>query len=264
MRIHIFPVVLVAFACASPPPQQPARQATSRPALAAGKSAAHELGRKIVTNAGYDNLHEVAQVDFSFVVKDAGKTVFEARHQWDLANDRARIAWTDKAGTRNEAWLDIRKKSAVGTKDGVLVTGAERAALSEAAYGRYINDTYWLMMPLKLFDPGTQLTAEDKETVDGTTYEILRLSFDQVGLTPGDEYRLYIDDGGFRIHGWQMLLTGRKERPSYVTWEDYRPVGPLLLAHRHRIEGTKREVLLEGTQAFREVRNGVFTPPSPP
>ena len=259
----ILPALLLGAACATPPAPTPAKKAGSQPALAAGQSLAHKLGRRIVVNSGFDELRQVAQIDFDFVVKDAGKRVFEARHRWDQQNGRARISWADKAADQYEAWLDVATKRAQGTKNGVRVTGAELDALSKSAYARYINDTYWLMMPLKLFDPGTTLQAEDKETVGGTTYEILRLSFKGVGLTPGDVYRLYVDDGGFRIHRWQMLLQGRSDKPVFVTWEDYRPVGPLLLAHRHRVEGTEREILLERTLAHRQVRDAVFVFPPP-
>ena len=253
-------------ACASQPTtsnEGPA-SASSRPAVSADDSAAGQLGRRIVENSGFDSLNEVAQIDFDFVVTDDGKSVFKAKHRWDRKNGRARIEWKDKTGATTVAWLDVATRTAVGTIDGKLVTGADAESLSKSAYGRYINDTYWLLMPLKLFDPGTTLESEDKETVDGTTYEILRLSFEGVGLTPGDVYRLYIDDGGYRIHGWQMLLQGRKDKPRYVTWEDYKPVGPLLISHRHRIEGTKREIVMEGTLAHRFVREKAFIPPKPP
>ena len=264
MRISaIFAALFFVAACATQPSEPPKNQAGSQPALAAGNSTAHKLGRRIVANSGFDELHQVAQLDFTFVVQDAGQRVYEVKHQWDLRNSRDRIAWTDKAGDTFEAWLDVASKKAEGTKNGVLLTGPELDALSEAAYAKYINDTYWLMMPLKLFDPGSILEAEDKETIDGTTYQVLRLRFDQVGLTPGDVYRLYIDDGGFRIHRWQMMLQGRADKPTFVTWEDYKPVGPLLLSHRHRVEGSDREILMEGTQAHRDVRPQVFAGPQP-
>lgn len=255
-------LLLLTTACATAPAASgPKRRPASQPVLAAGSSAAHLLGRRIVANSGFESLYQVAQLDFRFVVKDAGQTVFEAEHQWDLTNGRDHIKWTDKAGVAYEAWLDITRKKAVGTKDGLPVTDAELDALFDAAYRRYINDTYWLMMPLKLFDPGTRLQAEDDVTIDGTRYRVLRLSFTGVGLTPKDVYRLFIDEGGFRIHRWQMQLQGQSDKPADVTWEDYRPVGPLLLSHRHRIEGTDREIHLEATQAHRNVQENVFVPP---
>lgn len=264
-RFKGFAVMAAATACATPPaaPSSQPASAASQPVLAAGNSAAHKLGRRIVKNSGFKELSQVAQLDFEFVVTDAKKPVFSARHRWDMQNGRDRVSWKDKAGIVHEAWLDIATRTAVGTKNGEWVTGPEKEELARKAYGRYINDTYWLMMPLKLFDPGTRLSLEDDETVDGTTYNILRIAFDGVGLTPGDVYRLYVDDGGFRIHGWQMLLQGRPDKPSYVTWEDYRPVGPLLLAHLHRIEGTERAIVMEGTLAHRTVVEQVFAPPTP-
>ncbi len=253
---------LFVVACATTPASPP-KAVVSQPALAAGNSAAHKLGRSIVTEAGFEKLHQVQQLDFKFVVQDAGKTVFEAYHRWDLINGRARIAWTDKAGVKNEAWLDVATRKAVGTKDGTMVTGPDLENLSKNAYARYINDTYWLMMPLKLFDPGTTLQLEGKETVADTPYQVLRLSFAGVGLTPGDVYRLYVGEAGKRVQRWEMKLQGQGDKTSFVTWEDYREVGPLKLAHRHRIEGTDREVLLENVQVHGQFRDEVFAPPAP-
>ena len=256
-------IVLAAAACATPPAPTSGRAASSQPALAAGNSRAHQLGRSIVAHSGFEGLHEIGQLDFHFVFKVDGKPVADRYHRWDLQNGRDRIAWTDKAGSKHEAWLDVASRRAVGTRDGQLVTApAELDALSEKAYALYINDTYWLMMPLKLFDPGTKLEIEEPETIDGTPFKVLRLSFSDVGLTPGDVYRLYIDEGEFRIHRWQMLLQGKADKPRDATWEDYRPVGSLLLSHRHRFEGTNNELVMEGTLAHRFVRQDVFVPPT--
>ncbi|NCQ34498.1 hypothetical protein GW813_05340, partial [bacterium] len=47
-----------------------------------------------------------------------------------------------------------------GTIDGVVAADTDLDALSEQAYQRFINDSYWFVMPLKLEDPGVHLVRE--------------------------------------------------------------------------------------------------------
>ena len=47
----------------------------------------------------------------------------------------------------------------------------------ERGYGAWVNDTYWLLMPYKLQDPGVNLAYAGEETIDGKTYDKLDLTF---------------------------------------------------------------------------------------
>ncbi|MEL7370117.1 MAG: hypothetical protein AAFN74_14450, partial [Myxococcota bacterium] len=93
-RFKGFAVMAAATACATPPaaPSSQPASAASQPVLAAGNSAAHKLGRRIVKNSGFKELSQVAQLDFEFVVTDAKKPVFSARHRWDMQNGRDRVS----------------------------------------------------------------------------------------------------------------------------------------------------------------------------
>ena len=42
-------------------------------------------------------------------------------------------------------------------------------------------------------DGGVKLAHGGTQDVDGQKYEVLNISFDSVGLTPGDKYTIYID-----------------------------------------------------------------------
>jgi hypothetical protein len=213
---------------------------------------AYELAADLARAAGADQLREVAEIDFRFVVIDQGARVFAADHHWDLAHGRARITWTSRDQKKYDALLDVGARSAEGTIDGVPARGDAQKELSEKAYARYINDTYWLMLPLKLFDPGTKLELEAPREIAGEKHEVLKLSFDGVGLTPGDVYWLFVNREANRIVRWEMLLEGSKERAG-VTFEDYHPVGPLVLAHDHRDEKSGRRVVIEETRASKTV-----------
>ena len=55
--------------------------------------------------------------------------------------------------------------------------GAKPRSSLERAYGAWVNDTYWLLMPYKLRDPGVNLAYDGEETLDGQTYDKLLLTF---------------------------------------------------------------------------------------
>ena len=78
-------------------------------------------------------------------------------------------------------------------QDGRAVEGEEKKKLLETAYGRFINDTYWLLAPWKVFDPGVHRDFDGEKTgPDGALCDVIRLSFDNVGLTPKDVYWLWV------------------------------------------------------------------------
>jgi hypothetical protein len=243
-RLYLLLLALCA-ACTKPTPQYPI----------APEETANALARKVFLASGGDKLSEVAQLNFTFVYYQGEQKIFDAAHKFDLKNYRARATWTDRKGSKRDGVIDIKPKTGTGTIDGVAVTGEAQTELVNKIYARWINDAYWLLMPLKLLDPGVNLEKEANKTVEGKEYKILKMTFGVVGLTPGDTYWLYINPQTNRIERWDMKLQGSEEIEP-VTWEDYRAVGPLWLAFDHKEAGGK--VVFEGVEAFKEVNEKDF------
>jgi hypothetical protein len=191
---------------------------------------------------GGERLDDVGQLDFRFVVTRDGSTVFEAMHRWNLVTKRDRVVFTDREGRAIDAIVDLDARVACGTVAGEIATGEAQEALSEQVYARWVNDAYWLVMPLKLLDPGVRLSLEEPRVRDGVRYSILKLEFDSVGLTPGDRYWLYVDPGTQRVVRWEMALEGQDGEPNGMSWSDYREVGPLVLALDHATDDGARHV----------------------
>ncbi len=238
----------------SPPPTP-----SSQPASMI-RGPAYDLAAEIGRAAGADQLHEVAEIDFRFVVSNETGRLFAADHKWDLVHGRDRVSWTAKDGKHYDALLDTGARTAEGTIDGARAEGDAQKDLSEKAYGRFINDTYWFMVPLKLFDPGTKLEVLPPREWKGESHQVLKISFDRVGLTPGDTYWLYVNTEADRIVRWEMLLEGEKEIEG-VTFEDYHPVGPLVLAHDHVDEKSGHHISFEETRALKSVDATAFKLP---
>jgi hypothetical protein len=214
------------------------------------EESASAIAQKVFLAGGGDKLSEVAQLNFTFIYYQGEQKVFEAKHKFDRKNYRARVTWTDRKGVVRDGIIDIKTKTGTGTIDGAPATGEALTDLLNKTYARWINDAYWLLMPLKLSDPGVTLTKEANKTVNGVEYQILKMGFGGVGLTPGDTYWLYINPKNNRIERWDMKLQD-SEALEPVSWEDYRAVGPLWLAFDHKeAEG---RVLFEGVEALSEV-----------
>jgi DNA-binding beta-propeller fold protein YncE len=115
------------------------------------------------------------------------------------------------------------------------------------AYGRFINDTYWLLMPWKWLDDGVNLTYEGERQVDGRTYDVVLLTFDTgVGLTSGDRYWGFVSRETGLMDRWEYVL--QKEdgspgdgAPTAWTWGGWRDAGGgvRLATRKERIGGEK-------------------------
>src|SRR5438876_620493 len=70
-----------------------------------------------------------------------------------------------------------------------------------SAHGAWINDSYWFLMPYKLRDPGVTLKydGEVKDSTTAAVYDRLALSFENVGMTPGDRYWVYVNRANHRV-----------------------------------------------------------------
>jgi hypothetical protein len=138
----------------------------------------------------------------------------------------------------------------------------EKIQLLRRAYGRYINDTYWLLMPFKLKDPGAVLKYEGIQKINEVTYDVLRLSFaDSVGLTPRNIYRIFVDQPTRLVHRWEYFEKEGVE-PSPAWWEKWRVHGGIKLAEERVFENTNRKLLFTDIVVSREVNEEIFESPS--
>ncbi len=196
--------------------------------------------RLVAAHGGFDAWPTVRYLRFDFGFETPDTAGVRARHLWDRQTGDYRVEWFRGSDTTIVALFNVN------TRDGVVFVNenaatAAREALLETAYSRFINDTYWLLAPLKLFDTGvTRSLDPDSSTAEK---DVLALSFDGVGLTPGDRYWLTPDSSGL-LQSWSYVLEGWDGRPaSTFIWVDYRtfetPGGVVRLAERkERVGGS--------------------------
>lgn len=173
---------------------------------------AEELADRVMAAAGADQWQYVSRIQFDFVVVRGGKEALRATHDWDVRRNVNIVSWNGKSVT-----LDL--------------SSAPTDADSKAAFARWTNDTYWLLAPLKLRDGGTRLELLEPVSYGADSVARLRVSFDGVGLTPGDVYTWYIDRYTHRPIAWDFQPN--PERTVRFSWDDYVTTGGLTLSTRH-------------------------------
>lgn len=186
-------------------------------------------------------------------------------HHWDKHGDRHRLEGQTREGDSYVVLLNLATKEGRAWLNGEELTGEALEERLEGAYGAWINDTYWLVMPYKLFDPGVTLAYEGTEEVDGQKLEKVRLTFDGVGLTPGDTYWVYFDPETHLVTRWSYVLESFEEgqEPTAWTWGDWKEYGSILLASERKMVGGDRELPMGEIAVFESLPDSVFDSPEP-
>ncbi|MEM9293260.1 MAG: hypothetical protein AAGD01_16375 [Acidobacteriota bacterium] len=203
--------------------------------------------------AGWD---EVRHVHFNFAN-------FRS-HTWDKATGDHRIEGRTRDGNTYVVLHNLNSREGRAWKNGEETTGEEQDALLQSAYGAWINDTYWLLAPYKLLDPGVTLSYEGKEELDDTVYETVKLTFDSVGLTPGDTYWVYIDHETGLVGRWAYVLESAEEGAEATAWRwtDWQSYGPVKLASGRSLVGGERELPLVDIAIYDTLPAAVYTDPA--
>lgn len=96
----------------------------------------------------------------------------------------------------------------------------------------WINDSYWLFMPFKLKDTGVSLSYLGEDTtLTGLRCNVLELRFDNVGDTPENKYRVYVDLRDNLVKQWAYYKDAAQDSASQIwPWDNYRQYGRILLS----------------------------------
>ena len=134
----------------------------------------------------------------------------------------------------------------------------EQQKYLDLAGRNWSGETYWLLMPLKMRDPGVILKYDGEVLLDGVPYDKLHLNFESVGQTPGDQFWAYINRKTHLMDRWEFLLdSGFK---AVHEWTDYRRFGGLLLSTRRQ---GPYEIEMQDILVTDRLPDAIFTSPDP-
>lgn len=212
----------------------------------AQQQTADDVARRAIDVLAGPAWDQARHIAFTFNVERDGKNVASYPQRWDRFTGDYRVSGKNRDGDDVAVEMNINTKQGKAWKNGQEV--ADPKDLLTFGYRRFINDTFWLLMGYKAFDPGVhrEYTGEQKDAC-GHTWDVVRFSFDQVGLTPGDVYWMWVNRDTGLVDQWHMKLEGSKpeDEPSIVDFRDYRRFGGLLISTKREIRGKGQMIRLD-------------------
>lgn len=120
----------------------------------------------------------------------------------------------------------------------------------------WINDSYWMVMPFKLKDPGVNLKYLRRDTTSkGQEADILQLTFNSVGDTPENKYEIFIDPKTNLVVEWAFYKNLKDAKPRFTNvWKNYKKYGKILLSNDRG-----EEYYLNDIQVLEEMPPEIFT-----
>ena len=200
-------------------------------------------------------------LSYHWIVEVNGEVRSDYRHDWDRYTNDYRVEGTSRDGQHFVAIFNTQTKAGDVFVDGTkVIEDSTKAKWIERAYGRYINDSYWLIMPYQLNDPGVILNYEVEKEIEGQLYDVIKVTFEGVGLTPEDTYWAYIGKSDRLMHKWEYILQGHKPdaEPSGSWWREWQTFGNIKLAINKEFEGRPVRIYFENLIASTEADKEIF------
>ncbi|GAB5534069.1 MAG: hypothetical protein Rubg2KO_03180 [Rubricoccaceae bacterium] len=201
-------------------------------------------------SGGLDAWDNLPVLRFDWVIRNDSAETYRTRHLWNKASDLYRVEWpvgddSTLVAVFSPSSFDPEAPSGQIALNGDSLSGDEKRERLSDAHGRFINDSYWLLAPLKVLDPGVR-----RELAPDSGRGVLAMSFEGVGLTPGDRYWIETDPQTGLMTGWTYVLEGSQDgSPTHWDWTDPQliPDTNILLPIRKVREG--RQIVTEVFEA---------------
>jgi hypothetical protein len=215
-------------------------------------------------HGGVDTWRRIRYVRFDFGFDDdEGKRVARS-HLWDRFANRYRVEWQTGADSTVVALFDTDTREGEAYLNGVELPDSLERRYVERAYEMFINDTYWLMAPMKLLDPGVERAyVPDSSSAD---YAVITTTYHDVGLTPDDQFWFWMDRQTGMLDHWAYQLQGRKNRPPTMwNWrecESFETVAGTVMLCPRKTRG-QTSIMTDNISLPADVPADAFTNPRP-
>jgi hypothetical protein len=192
---------------------------------------------------GKSRFEKARYVEFTWAHESGGDIDRTRKHVWDRYEGDYVVEFADaKTSDEYRVYFNIFDKQGVALRNGSPVGDDENTELVDRAYRIFCNDTYWLLLPAKLQDPGARLqfvghAGKPVRAHQDGEFVVLHLFFKEgVGLTPGDEYWLYVRHSG-EIAKWRYVLEDGHEGEWEWTEEKDCGMGLLFSTRKASVNG---------------------------
>ncbi|MDW3194776.1 MAG: hypothetical protein R8G66_20520 [Cytophagales bacterium] len=145
---------------------------------------------------------------------------------WNKKDNEVIVKWEDF-----EVQLNPDELTGEAKKNGVALVGDTKQEAIQTAWAYFANDSFWLVAPYKVRDPGTERSVI--ETEEGPA---LLITYTSGGVTPGDSYLWYLDESGKPV-AWEMWTSIIPVQGLRTTWEDWKEYKGAWFAPNHQGPG---------------------------
>jgi len=238
------------------------RQAMTEENLVSPDTQAREVADRLMKAlGGKENWEKARYLRFDFVVEQKGKVVGDFRHLWDRYTGRYRIqGTTDKDQIYTVLFQDINAKRGDAFLNASPVVDKDKQKFLDMGYERFINDTYWLLMPYKWKDPGVNLKYEGITKGDhGQVWDKVHLTFGKVGLTPKDRYWAFVNQRTGMMDRWEFILQDQKGPPSTFDWVNWQNFQGIMLCTEMKSHKEPLRFLFRNVAVFYSMPDAPFT-----
>lgn len=125
--------------------------------------------------------------------------------RWSFAGTHHYL-WNKKRHLVEAKWSNVRvvfntqDLKGQAYRDDVRLFGNDEKELVDKAWKHFANDSFWLIAPYKLEDPGTERSLV---LIEGDT--CLKVTYTSGGVTPGDSYVWLLDDN-YMPYAWKLWV----------------------------------------------------------
>lgn len=172
---------------------------------------------------------------------------------WDKWSGNVRI---DNLKDGSIALLNVNTMKGKILRNGseIMQTDSVEKYLKQAK-SAWINDSYWLVMPFKMKDSGVTLKyLGEEKTEAGIVSAVLQMTFENVGDTPQNRYKVWVDKDKNLVTQWAYFAKADNEKPNFIMpWLNYQQQGKIMLS------GDRGQRKLTDIQVFDKISKAVFT-----
>jgi hypothetical protein len=133
------------------------------------------------------------------------------RYQWKPQEGTVQVTWNNM-----RVELDTQDSNQTQAFEGkASLDGKDKADAIAYAQSNFHNDSFWVVAPFKVMDPGTE-----REIIKEDAQEKLLVRYTKGGTTPGDVY-VWKLDSNYRPQNFQMWVSIIPLDGIEAKWEDW-------------------------------------------
>ena len=162
---------------------------------------ADALAERVLQAVKHEAYKKTRYIDWSF----GGRR----NYKWDKQEHIVEVAWNDAKVLLHPNNMEQSEAFLKGDKID------NKESLVKRAWDLFNNDSFWLVAPHKLFEPGIR-----RSIVNINGKEALKVQYTIGGTTPGDSY-IWILDENYMPISYQMYVPSMNFEGVPATWEEW-------------------------------------------